>query len=122
MMKMICLKQKGFNTMKCVDLKENDQVVFLTYSDLFKKKIYETGTVVFINHSDQTVSVSWLEGYKDRNSMVNFSDMVAKYDKDGEYMKFGNISGPSVLLDEYIEAKNQADSDREGDSEYEQLP
>lgn len=54
--------------------------------------------------------------------MVGFSDMVAKYDKDGEYMKFGNISGPSVLLDEYIEAKNQADSDREGDSEYEQLP
>ena len=108
--------------MKCTDLKENDQVVFLTYSNRFRKKIYETGTVVFINHNDQTVSVSWLEGYKDRNSMVGFSDMVAKYDKDGEYMKFDNISGPSVLLDEYIVAKDKANSDREGDSEYEQLP
>ena len=39
MMKMICLKQKGFNTMKCVNLKENDQVVFLTYSDIFDKNI-----------------------------------------------------------------------------------
>ena len=108
--------------MRCTDLKQNDQIVFKVYSDIFEKKIFETGTVVFVNDDSKTVCVSWLEGYKDRTDMVNFSDMVAKYDKTGEYMKFGNISGPSVLLDEYIAAKDKKDSDREGDSEYEQLP
>lgn len=81
------------------DLKQNDQIVFKVYSDIFEKKIYETGTVVFVNHDSHTVDVCWLEGYKNRNNMVDYEDMVAKYDEDGEYMKFGNISGPSVLLE-----------------------
>lgn len=85
--------------MNVKDLKENDQVVFMVYSDLFKKKIYETGTVVFVNQDARAISVCWLDGYKNRNDMVDYEDMVAKYDKDGEYMRFGNISGPSVLLE-----------------------
>ena len=105
--------------MRCTDLKEADEIVFKRYSDISKKKIFETGTVVFVNNDSKAVCVSWLEGYKDRTDMVDFSDMVAKYDKAGEYMKFDNISGPSVLLDEYIATKDKADSDREGDSEYE---
>lgn len=85
--------------MNVKDLKENDQVVFKVYSDIFEKKIYETGTVVSVNQDSHAVDVCWLEGYKNRNDMVDYEDMVAKYDKDGEYMKFGNISGPSVLLE-----------------------
>ena len=93
--------------MNVKDLKENDQVVFMVYSDLFEKKIYETGTVISVNQDAHAVAVCWLEGYRNRNDLgyrnrndlVDYEDMVAKYDKDGEYMKFGNISGPSVLLE-----------------------
>ncbi len=105
------------------DLKQDDQIVFKLYSDIYKKKIYETGTVISANQEDHTVNVCWMEGYKNRNDIVAYGDMVAKYDKDGEYMRFGNISGPSVLLEFFennrMKEENQIDDFHNKDQDYE---
>lgn len=84
--------------MKCSELKPNDEVVFKIDPTFTGVKYYESGTVFSVNAARNTVCVSYLEGYKDRKDDISFSDMVAKYDKNGMYMKFGNIKDPSVLL------------------------
>lgn len=84
--------------MKCSELQAGQEVVFKIYSDIYKKKIFETGTVSFINKNTQTVCILWLEGYKNRDEMIPYRDMVAVSDENGEMMKFDNISGKSVLL------------------------
>lgn len=84
--------------MKCSELENGRQVVFKIYSDIYKKKIPECGTVVFVGNNRREVYVSWLEGYKDRGDAIPFEDMLAAYDKDGEMMHFENIKGPSILL------------------------
>lgn len=84
--------------MKCSDLKQGRQVVFNIYSDIFERKIPETGTVLDIYPNRQEVCVHYLEGYKDRHDIIPYEDMLAAYDEASEMMQFGNISGPSVIL------------------------
>lgn len=74
--------------------------LFLWYTLTFlKRRSTKLEQSFFVNQDARAISVCWLEGYKNRTAMVDYEDMVAKYDKDGEYMKFGNISEPSVLLE-----------------------
>jgi hypothetical protein len=82
----------------CSSLQNNENVVFKIYSEIYKKKIYMDGHIISINDKVKKAWVCWLEGYKSRNDLVPFEDMVAVYDLYGEKMKFDNISGPSVLL------------------------
>lgn len=83
---------------KCSELKPGNEVVFLTYSDIYKKKIPETGSVLQVNPERRAVSVIWLDGYKSRDSEVPYEDMLAVHDGDGEEMRFENIHGPSRKL------------------------
>lgn len=81
----------------CKSLKENEQVVFLIHSNIYGKKIYEEGNVIYV--TDTHVCVCWLDGYKSRSNDIPFSDMVAVYNPEGEYMTFDYIKGPSDLLE-----------------------
>jgi hypothetical protein len=83
---------------KCTSLKSGEEVVFNIYSDIYKRKIPESGSVSFVNKNRKEVMVSWLEGYKNRNDIIPFEDMLAVYNPDGMYMTFDNISGNSYLL------------------------
>lgn len=82
----------------CSSLSVNEQVVFNVYSDIYKHKIPETGTVIGINKERKEVVVDWLEGYKDRHDNIPFDDMLAVYNPNGEILHFNNISGPSDVL------------------------
>ena len=84
--------------LKCSELKENAQVVFKIYSDIFKRKIYEIGSVIYVLPNRREVSVCYLDGYKSRSENIPYEDMVACYDENGEMMSFNNIKGKSVLL------------------------
>lgn len=83
---------------KCTSLKENENVVFNIYSDIYKKKIPMDGTVLSVNENTKKVCVSWLDGYKDRHDFIPFEDMLGVYNPNGKMMKFDNISGKSDLL------------------------
>lgn len=83
---------------KCTTLKTNDEVVFLIFSDIFKRKIPMNGTVIFVSKNQKKVCVSWLSGYKDMHDFIPFEDMLALYNPDGKMMKFENIYGKSDLL------------------------
>lgn len=82
----------------CSSLKCGENVVFKTYSDIYKKKIPMDGTVIDIYPKRQMVVICWLEGYKSRTEHVDYSDMIAVHNPDGEMMKFNSISGKSDLL------------------------
>ncbi len=82
---------------RCSELTPGDQVVYKLTED--GKTRYEEGTVSVVVPEAKTVHTSRLEGYKNRDDAVPFTNMIAKYDPDGEYMRFDNIHGPSVLLD-----------------------
>ena len=84
--------------LKCSELKANAQVVFKIYSNIFKRKIYETGSVIYVLPNSREVCVCYLEGYKSRSENIPYEDMVACYDENGEMMFFDNIKGKSVLL------------------------
>lgn len=84
--------------MKHSELKSGDIVVFKMYCDILKREDFWDGYVVFVNEETKKVCISYLEGYKDRHDYIDYDKVVAKYDDDGEYMQFGNISGNSVLL------------------------
>ena len=84
--------------LKCSELKENAQVVFKIYSDIFKRKIYETGSVIYVLPNRREACVCYLDGYKSRSENIPYEDMVACYDENGEMMSFNNIKGKSVLL------------------------
>lgn len=84
--------------MRCSELNFGLAVVFKTYSDILKRKYYEVGTVLHVDMDRGKVWVSWLDGYKDRRKPIPFKDMVAAYNENGEYMKFENVSGNSILL------------------------
>ena len=83
---------------KCSSLKKNEQVVFRTYSDIFGRKIYETGSVIYVLPNSKTVAVSYLDGYRSATEDIPYEDMVACYDDTGNYMEFDNIKGRSVFL------------------------
>ena len=84
--------------MKCSELKVNAQVVFKIYCDIYKRKIYEIGSVVYVLPNRREVCVCYLDGYKSRSENIPYEDMVACYDENGEMMSFDNIKGKSVLL------------------------
>ena len=84
--------------LKCSELKVNAQVVFKIYSNIFKRKIYETGSVIYVLPNRREVCVCYLDGYKSRSENIPYEDMVACYDENGEMMSFNNIKGKSVLL------------------------
>ena len=85
--------------MRCSDLLPGGEVIFKVWSDIYKQKIPEVGTVSSVEPGRKKVWVHWLEGYKDRHEPISYDDMVAAYDKDGKFMRFEHISGPSVLLE-----------------------
>lgn len=82
----------------CTSLKEYEPVVFLVYSDIYKRKVPTEGNVLYVDEQLKTVCVSWLEGYKDRKEDVPFSDMLAVYNPKGILMHFENIFGQSDVL------------------------
>ena len=84
--------------MKCSELKVNAQVVFKIYCDIYKRKIYEIGSVIYVLPNRREVCVCYLDGYKSRSENIPYEDMVACYDENGEMMSFNNIKGKSVLL------------------------
>ena len=99
-------------TRDCSTLKNGEQVVFYIYSDIYKKKIPETGTVEYVSSERKEVHVNWLEGYKDRHDVVPFGDMIAVYNKDGEMMRWPGISGPSDLLTHNCEQIKEEESEQ----------
>lgn len=86
------------HTRKCSSLKKDEGVVFFIYSDIYKKKKSEHGSVVFVDEEAQTVCVSWMEGYKEHHDDIPFEDMLGVFNPDAPVMKFENISGKSDLL------------------------
>lgn len=84
--------------MKCTELQKGRSVVFKVDPYYQGNKQVFDGTVLWVNEDKQTVTVSYLEGYKDRNDNIPFEDMLAAYDKHGEMMDFGGVKGKSILL------------------------
>lgn len=84
--------------MKPTELKQGEQVVFLLYSDIYNKEIYEIGNVIYVDDANKRIAISYLEGYKSRSEDFCYNKVIAKYDKNGEYMEFGNIKGNSILI------------------------
>ncbi|MGL6184844.1 MAG: hypothetical protein ACRC1T_05635 [Clostridium chrysemydis] len=86
--------------MKHIDLKENDLVLFKTYSDILKRNCVEVGNVIYVREDNKTVAISWLEGYQPRTDDVEFDKVIAKIDKDnGKYEKIDNIRGYFIMLE-----------------------
>ena len=82
----------------CSDLKSGEAVVALVYNSIYEKKIPIDGTVVFVNADIKKVDFTYLYGYRQEYAFVPFEDMLAVSNPNGEFMKFGNISGKSDLL------------------------
>ena len=82
----------------CSSLKQNENVVFMHYSDIYKKKIPMDGNVISVQKNHKCVAVCYLEGYRSISTSIPYKDMLAVYDKNGKHMKFENISGPSQKL------------------------
>ncbi|WP_252251208.1 hypothetical protein [Clostridium sp. VAP52] len=85
--------------MKHEDLKSGDIVIFKRYSNTLEEETFQDGYVIGVYTERKEVSICWLEGYKSRSDLIKYENVVAKYDKNGEHMKFGIYSGNSVLLD-----------------------
>lgn len=81
-------------------LKEGNIVVFKMYSDICKEEVFQDGNVISVLSDRNEVSVTYLEGYKSRNDNIHYDKMVAKWDINGKYMTFGNISGNSILIED----------------------
>jgi len=85
--------------MKPTELKQGEQVVFLIYDDICEKEVYDTGNVIYVDDENKRIGISYLEGYKSRSDDFNYNKVIAKYDKNGEYMNFNGIKGNSILID-----------------------
>ena len=83
---------------KCSSLKQNEAVVFMIHSDIYNKKIPETGSVIYVLPEQKKVCICYLNGYKSESDFIPFEDMLAVANPNGEVMKFRNISGPSDTL------------------------
>lgn len=87
--------------MKHIDLKENDLVLFKTYSDILKRETSEVGNVIYVREDNETVAISWLDGYQSRVDDIEFDKVIAKIDKDeGEYGEIEDIRGYFIMLEE----------------------
>lgn len=85
--------------MKHEDLKQNDIVIFKRYCDILEREDYQDGNVVAINPERKEVDICWLEGYSSRVDSIKYDKVIAKYNKEGEYMTFGAYKGNSILLE-----------------------
>lgn len=86
--------------MKYIDLKENDLVLFKTYSDILKRDYAEVGNVIYIREDNKTIAISWLDGYQSRVDDIEFDKVIAKIDKDnGEYGEIDCIRGYFIMLE-----------------------
>lgn len=85
--------------MKHEDLKREDIVIFKRYDDILEREDYQDGNVIAVHPERNEVAICWLEGYSSRSDSIKYDKVVAKYDKDGEYMAFGSYRGNSILLD-----------------------
>ena len=87
--------------MKHIDLKENDLVLFKTYSDILNRDYVEVGNVIYVREDNKTVAISWLDGYQSRSEDIKFNKVIAKIDKDnGEYSEIDDIRGYFIMLEE----------------------
>lgn len=84
--------------MKCSELTRGKDVVFKRYSNIYKRKIAEMGTVIDVVPERKKVCIVWLEGYKSRTDFIPYEDMLAVGDENGEQMSFDNISGKAIAL------------------------
>ena len=87
---------KTARTAKCSELKKGDQVVYKIREG--GQEDYWHGTVMLVTPENRMVHACRLEGYRNRDDAVPFEDLAAKYDPDGEEMRFGCVHGPSVIL------------------------
>lgn len=85
--------------MKHEELKREDIVIFKRYNDILEKEDFQDGYVIGIYPESKQVDICWLEGYKSRTDSVEYNKVIAKYDANGEEMKFGLYTGNSVLLE-----------------------
>lgn len=86
--------------MRCSDLKQGDIVVFYVTVYAGEDESSYDGNVIAVYPDTRKVAVCYLEGYKSRSDIIPYEKMIAKYDKNGEVMKFGGwITGPSILLE-----------------------
>ena len=85
--------------MKHSNLNQGDIVIFRRYCDILERENYQDGSVIAVDLERQTVTISWLEGYKSRVDDVEFSKVVAKPSHDGDSMKLGVFSGKFFLLE-----------------------
>lgn len=85
-------------TIACSSLPDGVEVTFMVYSNILKRKVPETGTVLWVDQDKKTVAVAWLDGYKSRTEDIPYEDMLAMYDKSGTEMSFEHIHGPSIKL------------------------
>lgn len=82
----------------CSALQADAEVVFMVYSAIHKRKVPETGTVLWVDEDEKTIAVVWLDGYKSRTEDIPYEDMLAVYDKTGTEMSFGCFRGSSAKL------------------------
>lgn len=85
--------------MKHEDLKSNDIVIFKRYCDILEEEDFQDGNVIAVYPEHGEVDICWLEGFKSRTDSVKYEKVIAKYDTNGEHMRFGAYSGKSILLD-----------------------
>ena len=86
--------------MKHEDLKQDDIVIFKKYSNITNKEEFQDDNIIWIDKENKTISICYLEGYKSMNDVIPYNKVVAKYEPNGEYMRFGCYSGNSVLLED----------------------
>lgn len=85
--------------MKHMDLKENDLVLFKTYSDILKRDYAEVGNVIYVRKDNKTIAISWLEGYQSRADNIEFDKVIAKIDDNEEYKEIDGIRGKFIMLE-----------------------
>lgn len=85
-------------SVQCSKLKYGVEVVFMLYSDIYKRKVPEIGTVISVSKNNKTVGVTYMEGYKQRFDDIPYEDMLAVHSPHGKMMKFENIIGLSIGL------------------------
>lgn len=88
------------NIVTISDLKIDDQILFNWagyHGDEDKNENVWNGHIVYIKGN--MICVSILYGYKSTSEDVDFNDVLAVYDKNGEGVKIKSYVGPSRLTE-----------------------
>jgi len=86
--------------MKYEELKHGDIIIFKRYCDIRKEESFQDGVVIAVHIKIKEINIGWLEGYKSRSDSVKYEKVIAKYDENGKNMRFDNITGKSILLND----------------------